>query len=329
MSLKASFYTYLKNPILKGYGDIYYKCDRNKEYLSKYITNPSNLPKMGQKQKKPLSGLGQKPGKETTMKYTITMTKNEMKNLFSGFAALSKTILNAILPQISEDYAEVLSKTDISFNDFVDKLTSGGMSNKDFTIEYIVHKDTITVNVEMDIKLMLKVLSFYKKFLADIIPYIVAFCKKHEDELDDLSELLSSRAEAMTEALMEMIEDFDMDALQASAWGCFKEALNPTADTSADDSDDSFEDICKTTDEMLDDIVAKAIEAIDAASDKEVEMHRFGNAVASTLSDMDADTALYLTKQIFGRIIEHYEEQEKMSKEEELERKYHKKNTEE
>lgn len=260
------------------------------------------------------------------MKYTVTMSKNEMKNLFSGFAALSKTILSAILPQIDEDYAEVLSKTDISFNDFVDKLASGGMSNKDFTIEYIVHKDDITVNVEMDIKLMLKVLSFYKKFLADILPYIIAFCKKHEDELDDLSELLSSRAEAMTEALMEMIEDFDMDALQASAWGCFKEALNPTADTSADDS---FEDICKTTDEMLDDIVAKAIEAIDAASDKEAEMHRFGNAVASTFCDMDADTALYLTKQIFGRIIDHYEEQEKLSKEEELERKYHKKNTEE
>lgn len=260
------------------------------------------------------------------MKYTITMSKTEMKNLFSGFAALSKTILSAILPQIDEDYAEVLSKTDISFNDFVDKLASGGMSNKDFTIEYIVHKDDITVNVEMDIKLMLKVLSFYKKFLADIIPYIVAFCKKHEDELGDLSELLSSRAEAMTEALMEMIEDFDMDALQASAWGCFKEALNPTADTS---TDDSFEDICKTTDEMLDDIVAKAIEAIDAASDKEAEMHRFGNAVASTFCDMDADTALYLTKQIFGRIIDHYEEQEKMSKEAELERKYHKKNTEE
>ena len=263
------------------------------------------------------------------MKYTITMTKNEMKNLSSGFAALSKTVLSAILPQISEDYAEVLSKTDISFNDFVDKLTSGGMSNNDFTIDYIVRSDSITVNVEMDIKLMLKVLSFYKKFLADVIPYIVAFCKKHEDELGDLSELLSSRAEAMTEALMEIIEDFDMDALQASAWGCFKEALNPTVDTSADDSDDSFEDICKTTDEMLDDIVAKAIEAIDAASDKEAEMHRFGNAVASTLSDIDADDALYLTKQIFGRIIDHYEEQEKLSKEEELERKYHKKNTEE
>lgn len=260
------------------------------------------------------------------MKYTVTITKTEMKNLSNGFAALSKTILNAILPQIDEDYAEVLSKTDISFNDFVDKLASGGMSNKDFTIEYIVHKDDITVNVEMDIKLMLKVLSFYKKFLADILPYIIAFCKKHEDELDDLSELLSSRAEAMTEALMEMVEEFDMNALQASAWGCFKEALNPTADTSADDS---FEDICKTTDEMLDDIVAKAIEAIDAASDKEAEMHRFGNAVASTFCDMDAYTALYLTKQIFGRIIDHYEEQEKLSKEEELERKYHNKNTEE
>lgn len=260
------------------------------------------------------------------MKYNITMTKAEMKNLFNGFAALSKTILNAILPHIDEDYAEALRMVDDSFNDFVDKLASGGMSNKDFTIEYIVHKDTITINVEMDIKLMLKVLSFYKKFLADIIPYIVAFAKKHEDELGDLSELLGSRAEAMTEALMEMVEEFDMDELQNSAWGCFKEALNPTADTS---DNESFEDICKTTDEMLDDIVAKAIEAIDAASDKEVEMHRFGNAVASTLSDIDADTAIYLTKQIFGRIIDHYEEQEKMSKEEELERKYHKKNTEE
>lgn len=277
------------------------------------------------KQQKPLNGLGQKPGKETTMKYTINMSKTEMKNLSNGFAALSKTVLNAILPQIDKDYAEVLSMTDISFNEFVDKLTSGGMSNKDFTIEYIVRGDSITVNAEMDIKLTMKVLSFYRKFLADIIPYITAFCKKHEDELDGLTELLSSRAEAMTEALMEMVEDFDLDALQASAWGCFKEALNPTG-TSADDS---FEDICKTTDEMLDDIVAKAIEAIDAAADKEAEMHRFGNAVASTFCDMDADDALYLTKQIFGRIIEHYEEQEKLSKEDELERKYHKKNTEE
>lgn len=281
---------------------------------------------MESKTKEPLSGLGQKPGKEITMKYTINMTKTEMKNLSSGFAALSKTILSAILPQIDEDYAEILSKTDISFNEFVDKLASGGMSNKDFTIEYIVHKDTITINVEMDIKLMLKVLSFYKKFLADIIPYIVAFCKKHEDELGDLTELLSSRAESMTEALMEMVEEFDMDELQNSAWGCFKEVLNPTANISADTS---FEDICKTTDEMLDDIVSKAIEAIDAASDKEAEMHRFGNAVASTFCDMDADTALYLTKQIFGRIIDHYEEQEKMSKEEELEKKYHNKNTKE
>lgn len=262
------------------------------------------------------------------MKYNITMTKTEIKDLCNSFTALSKTILSAILPQISEDYAEVLSKTNISFNDFVDKLTSGGMSNKDFTIVYIVRNDSITVSVEMDIKLMLKVLSFYKKFLADVIPYIVAFCKKHEDELGDLSELLSSRAEAMTEALMEIIEDFDMDALQASAWGCFKEALNPTVDTSADDSDDSFEDICKTTDEMLDDIIEKAIEAIDAASDKEAEMHRFGNMVAEELCDADADDALWITKKLFGRIIDHYEKQEKLSKEEELERKYHK-NTEE
>ena len=259
------------------------------------------------------------------MQYSVTMTKTEMKNLSNSFAALSKTVLNAILPHINEDYAEYLSMTDISFDEFVDKLTSGGMSNKDFTIEYIVRGDSITVNAEMDIKLTMKVLSFYRKFLADIIPYITAFVKKHEDELDGLTELLSSRAEAMTEALMEMVEDFDLDALQASAWGCFKEALNPTG-TSADDS---FEDICKTTDEMLDDIVAKAIEAIDAAADKEAEMHRFGNAVASTFCDMDADDALYLTKQIFGRIIDHYEKQEKLSKEEELERKYHGKNTEE
>lgn len=79
------------------------------------------------KQQKPLNGLGQKPGKETTMKYTINMSKTEMKNLSNGFAALSKTVLNAILPQIDKDYAEVLSMTDISFDEFVDKLTSGGV----------------------------------------------------------------------------------------------------------------------------------------------------------------------------------------------------------
>lgn len=263
------------------------------------------------------------------MKYNITMTKTEIKDLCNSFTALSKTVLNNVIRDIDESYAEIL-KSGLSFGDYVDKLTtSGGVSNKDFTMEYIVSKGTVTVNVEMSIKLLLKVLSFYNKYLADILPYIIAFCKKHEDEMDDLSEFLNYRTERMSEALMEMIEDFDMDALQASAWGCFKEALNPTADTSADDSNDSFEDICKTTDEMLDEIVAKAIEAIDAASNKEAEMHRFGSAVACTLSDIDVDTALYLTKQIFGRIIDHYEEQEKMSKEEELERKYHKKNTEE
>lgn len=259
------------------------------------------------------------------MKYSITMTKTEIKSLHDAFNTLSKTVLNAILPHIDEDYATVLIMTNVCFNNYVDRLTSGGMSNKDFTVEYIVHKDDITVSVEMDTKLLLKVLSFYKKFLADIIPYITAFCKKHEDELDDLSALLGSRAEAMIEALDEMIEDFDLDALQASAWGYFKDMMNPTGTS----SDDSFEDICKTTDEMLDDVVSKVIEVIDAASDKEAEMHRFGNAVASAFSDLDADDALYLTKQIFGRIIEHYEEQEKLSKEEELERKYHKKNTEE
>lgn len=196
------------------------------------------------------------------MKYNITMTKTEIKDLCNSFTALSKTVLNNVIRDIDESYAEIL-KSGLSFGDYVDKLTtSGGVSNKDFTMEYIVSKDTVTVNVEMSIKLLLKVLSFYNKYLADILPYIIAFCKKHEDE-------------------------------------------------------------------MLDEIVAKAIEAIDAASDKEAEMHRFGSAVACTLSDIDADTALYLTKQIFGRIIDHYEEQEKMSKEEELERKYHKKNTEE
>lgn len=270
------------------------------------------------------------------MKYNITMTKAEMKNLFSGFAALSKTVLSNVIRDIDESYAEIL-KSGLSFGDYVDKLTtSGGVSNKDFTMEYIASKDTVTVNVEMSIKLIQKVLSFYNKYIADFLPYIVAFAKKHEDELQDLTEFLNYRTERMSEALMEMIEDFDMDALVDSAWGCFKEALNPTdtddissKDTNADDSDDSFEDICKTTDEMLDDIVAKAIEQIDAASDKEAEMHRFGSAVACTLSDIDADTAVYLTKQIFGRIIDHYEKQEKLSKEEELERKYHGKNTEE
>lgn len=270
------------------------------------------------------------------MKYSVTMTKTEIKNLFDSFNALSKTILNAVLPHVSEDYAKVLGMADTSFIEFVDKLnTSGGMSNQDISIEYIVLNDTITVNTEMDIKLMLKVITFYKKYLADIMPYLATFAKKHEDEMMGLTEFLNSRAETMIVEFLELIKDFDIDALVDSAWGCFKDMMDPmginTDDDSSEDTsaDNSFEDICKTTDEMLDDIVAKAIEAIDAASDKEAEMHRFGSAVACTLSDIDADTALYLTKQIFGRIIDHYEEQEKMSKEEELERKYHKKNTEE
>lgn len=266
------------------------------------------------------------------MKYSVTMTKTEMKNLSNSFAALSKTVLNAILPHIDADYAEVLSMTDISFDEFVDKLTSGGMSNKDFTIEYIVRGDSITVNAEMDIKLTLKVLSFYRKFLADIIPYITAFVKKHEDELDDLTDLISARAEAMTEALEEMIEDFDLDALQASAWGCFKEALNPMGSNNADVSPEDI-DKMKNRDERIaaniNYIVATEIRMIDAASDKEAEMHRFGNMVAEELRDADADDALWITKQLFGRIIDHYERQEKLSKEEELERKYHKKNAEE
>lgn len=266
------------------------------------------------------------------MKYSVTMTKIEMKNMSSSFAALSKTALNAILPHIDEDYAEILNMTNASFDEFVDKLTSGGMSNKDFTIEYIVHKDTITVNVEMDIKLTLKVLSFYRKFLADIIPYITAFCKKHEDELDGLTDLLSARAEAMTEALEEMIEDFDMDSLQASAWGCFKDMMNPMDSNNADISPEDIDKI-KNRDERIaaniNYIVATEIRMIDAASDKEAEMHRFGNMVAEELCDADADDALWITKQLFGRIIDHYEKQEKLSKEEELERKYHGKNTEE
>lgn len=268
------------------------------------------------------------------MKYSVTMSKSEIKNLCNSFTALSKTVLNNVIHDIDESYAEIL-KSGLSFGDYVDKLTtSGGVSNKDFAMEYIASKDTVTVNVEMSIKLIQKVLSFYNKYIADFLPYIIAFAKKHEDELQDLTEFLNYRAERMSEALMEMIEDFDMDALVDSAWGCFKEALNPT-DTNTDDtpskdtSADTFEDICKTTDEMLDDIVSKAIEYIDAASDKEAEMHRFGSAVACTLSDIDADTAQYLAKQIFGRIIDHYEKQEKLSKEEELERKYHNKNTEE
>lgn len=270
------------------------------------------------------------------MKYSITMSKAEIKNLFDSFNILTKTVLNAVLPHVSEDYAKVLGMADTSFIEFVDKLdTSGGMSNNDIAIEYIVLNDTITVNTEMDIKLMMKVITFYKKYLADVLPYLATFTKKHEDEMKGLTEFLNSRAKTMIVEFLELIKDFDMDALVESAWGCFKDMMDPmgisTDDTPTNDTgaDDSFEDICKSTDEMLDDIVAKAIEAIDVASDKEVEMHRFGNMVAEELCDADADDALYLTKQIFGRIIDHYEKQEKISKEEELERKYHKKNTEE
>lgn len=266
------------------------------------------------------------------MKYTITMTKDEIKNLCNAFTALSKTVLNSVIRDIDESYAEIL-KSGLSFGDYIDKLTtSGGVSNKDFAMEYIVSKDTVTVNVEMSIKLLLKVLSFYNKYLADILPYIIAFCKKHENEMDDLSEFLNYRTERMSEALMEMIEDFDMDALQASAWGCFKDMMNPMGSNNADISP---EDISKIKDRneriaaRINYIVAAEIKMIDAASDKEAEMHRFGNMVAEELRDADADDALWITKQIFGRIIDHYEEQEKMSKEEELERKYQKKNTEE
>ncbi len=266
------------------------------------------------------------------MNYTITITKSEIKSLCESFSALSKTVLNAILPQINEEYAKVLSMADISFDSFMDKLnTSGGMSNDDFTMQYYARKDDVSVIVKMDTKFLLKLLSFYKKFLADILPYIVAFCKKHEDELDDLSELISSRAEAMTEALEEMVEEFDLDALQASAWGCFKDMMNPTG-TSADISLEDINKI-KNRDERIaatiNYIVTTEIKMIDAASDKEAEMHRFGDFVAEELRDADADDALWITKQLFGRIIEHYEKQEKLSKEEELERKYHGKNTEE
>ena len=260
------------------------------------------------------------------MKYSVTMTKSEIKSLCDSFNALSKTVMNAILPQIDEDYAEMLDMSN-SFDSFMDKLeTSGGMGNKDFTIEYIARKDDITVNVEMDTKLILKVLSFYKKFLADILPYIVAFCKKHEDELDDLTALLSSRAEAMSEALMEMIEEFDLDTLQNSAWGCFKDMMNPmcsNADISPEDIS-KIENSNERTTAYINYIVATEIKMIDTASDKEAEMHRFGDMVAEELRDADADDALWITKQLFGRIIEHYEKQEKLSKEEELERKYHK-----
>lgn len=183
------------------------------------------------------------------MKYSVTMTKSEIKSLCDSFNALSKTVLNAVLPQIDEEYAEMFNMSS-SFDSFMDKLeTSGGMGNKDFTMEYIARKDDITVNVEMDTKLILKVLSFYKKFLADILPYIVAFCKKHEDALDDLTALLSSRTEAMSEALMEMIEDFDLDALQNSAWGCFKEDIDADA--------------------IMDEISDKIIAGLDAADDPE------------------------------------------------------------
>lgn len=151
------------------------------------------------------------------MKYTITMRRNEVKTLCNAFEALSKTALKHILPINEESFAK-----------YIDKLLTtsiGSMHNKDFRIEFTPHTDDLdvsvnmfTLDVEMSTTLFLKIVSFYKKFLADIIQYITAFCKKHEDELDDLSELLSSRAEAMTEALMEMVEDFDMDALQNSAW---------------------------------------------------------------------------------------------------------------
>lgn len=267
------------------------------------------------------------------MNYTITITKSEIKSLCNSFNALSKTVLNAILPQINDEYAKVLSMADISFDSFMDKLnTSGGMSNDDFTMQYYARKDDVSVIVKMDTKLLLKVLSFYKKFLADILPYIVAFCKKHEDEMNDMSELLSSRAEAMSEALTEMIEDFDLDALQASAWGCFKDMMNPIGSNNADISPEDIKKI-KNRDERIaaniNYIVATEIRMIDAASDKEAEMHRFGAFVADSLRDADTDDALWITKQLFGRIIDHYEEQEKLSKEKELERKYHNKNTEE
>lgn len=153
------------------------------------------------------------------MKYSITMSKTEIKNLCNSFTALSKTVLNNVIRDIDESYAEIL-KSGLSFGDYVDKLTTfGGVSNNDFTMEYIASKDTVTVNVEMSIKLIQKVLSFYNKYIADFLPYIVAFAKKHEDELQDLTEFLNYRAERMSEALMEMIEDFDMDALVDSAWG--------------------------------------------------------------------------------------------------------------
>ena len=256
------------------------------------------------------------------MKYSVTMTKSEIKSLCDSFNALSKTVLNAILPQIDEDYAEMFDMSN-SFDSFMDKLeTSGGMGNKDFTIEYIARKDDITVNVEMDTKLILKVLSFYKKFLADILPYIVAFCKKHEDELDDLTALLSSRAEAMGEALMEMIEDFDLDALQNSAWGCFKDMMNPVEEKEDVDAD-----------AIMDEISDKIIAGLDTADDPEEYMHHVGDIVVSSLTNVDLDDAVEITTEIFKRVINHYDNVTMKSieqdKEAELEKKYHNKNTEE
>ena len=160
------------------------------------------------------------------MKTTITMNKNEIKNIISSMSAMVKSSISAFkMLKIDDEFNKYCSIDMLQTNfEELDKAfkegKGGGFGNEHFSIEIRFNGDDVTISTFMSDELIVDMMNIIMKTIKTSAPYIGAFILAHYDEIKNLIELTSSIQEHMTlQDSNIMYAKYDLENIEDTAWG--------------------------------------------------------------------------------------------------------------
>lgn len=172
--------------------------------------------------------VGQKPGKEHTMKYTVTMNKTEITKIVTTANTIIGSLSKLYDAPDAKEVLDMIGGAEALKNDIeeIEKMfkehKNGGIGNEHYSVEVKFNGDAVTTTVIISDELIVECMNIFTKIFISSYYYIGAFFKDHAEELEDLSELIIKKAtKAVGDDINHMFNRFNFADLLNSAWGCF------------------------------------------------------------------------------------------------------------
>ena len=171
---------------------------------------------------------GQKPGKEHTMKYSVTMNKAEITKIVTTVNTIIGSLAKLYDDPDAKEVLGMIGGTEALKNDIeeIEKMfkehKNGGIGNEHYSVEVKFNGDTVTTTVIISDELIVECMNIFTKIFISSYHYIGAFFKKHGKELNKLVDLVCDTAyNEVGDDINHMINRFNFADLLNSAWGCF------------------------------------------------------------------------------------------------------------